>query len=55
MSTLGPLARSLRAPAMPSITGRPVTGSTTPGSTAAARSAGPVKCAPPSADLYIIS
>ena len=31
MSTLGAGARSLRAPAMPSIVGRPITGSTTPG------------------------
>src|ERR1700761_6709978 len=31
MSTLGAGARSLRAPAMPSITGRPCTGSSTPG------------------------
>src|SRR5215467_16300970 len=31
MSTLGAGARSLRAPAMPSITGRPCTGSVTPG------------------------
>jgi len=31
MSTLGAGARSLRAPAMPSITGRPSTGSNTPG------------------------
>src|SRR6266851_8191350 len=55
MSALGANARSLRAPAMPSITGRPRTGSTIPGSTVVASSAGPVKCAPPSADLYIIS
>src|SRR5919199_3552002 len=31
MSTLGAGARSLRAPAMPSIVGRPITGSGTPG------------------------
>ena len=31
MSTLGAIARSLRAPAMPSITGRPCPGSSTPG------------------------
>src|SRR6266542_4219843 len=31
MSTLGAGARSLRAPAMPSIVGRPSTGSNTPG------------------------
>src|SRR5438067_11135219 len=31
MSTLGAGARSLRAPATPSITGRPCTGSKTPG------------------------
>jgi len=31
MSTLGAGARSLRAPAMPSIVGRPSTGSMTPG------------------------
>src|SRR5919206_435254 len=31
MSTLGAGARSLRAPAMPSITGRPCTGSKAPG------------------------
>src|SRR3954469_13177846 len=31
MSTLGAGARSLRAPAMPSITGRPCAGSSTPG------------------------
>ena len=31
MSTLGPGARSLRAPAMPSIVGRPRTGSKIPG------------------------
>src|SRR3954471_467987 len=31
MSTLGAGARSLRAPATPSITGRPCTGSSTPG------------------------
>ncbi len=31
MSTLGATARSLRAPATPSITGRPCTGSSTPG------------------------
>ena len=31
-----------------------MTGSMTPGSTAGASSAGPVKCAPPSVDLYII-
>src|SRR5579884_3375729 len=31
MSTLGAIARSLRAPATPSITGRPCTGSSTPG------------------------
>src|SRR5262249_39061314 len=54
MSTLGPNARSLRAPATPSITGRPMTGSTTPGLTAVATSVGPVKWAPPSVDLYII-
>ncbi len=33
MSTLGPAARSTRAPAMPSITGRPSAGSNTPGAT----------------------
>src|SRR5712691_2892563 len=55
MSALGAKARSLRAPAMPSITGRPMTGSKTPGLTAVDSSAGPVKCAPPSVDLYIIS
>src|SRR5581483_1638576 len=31
ISTLGAMARSLRAPATPSITGRPCTGSSTPG------------------------
>src|SRR5439155_25520513 len=31
ISTLGPGARSLRAPAMPSMVGRPSTGSTIPG------------------------
>ena len=50
MSTLGPGARSTRAPAMPSITGRPSTGSTTPGATTARRPYGPSKCAPPSVD-----
>src|SRR5260370_26958882 len=55
MSALGAKARSLRAPATPSITGRPMTGSMTPGSTADTRSLGPVKRAPPLVDLYIIS
>jgi len=55
MSALGPNARSLRAPATPSITGLPMTGSTTPGLTAVDSSAGPVKCAPPSVETYIIS
>src|SRR5690349_17043439 len=53
MSTFGPPARSTRAPAMPSITGRPSTGSNTPGSTTGATAVGPTQCAPPSVDLYI--
>src|SRR5262249_31696386 len=47
-------ARWWGPPATPSSTGRPMTGSTTPGLTAVDSSAGPVKCAPPSVDLYII-
>ncbi len=54
MSTFGPPARSTRAPAIPSITGRPATGSKTPGSTTGATRTGPDQCAPPSVERYII-
>ena len=43
MSTLGPTARSTRAPAIPSMTGRPRTGSRTPGATADATMVGPTQ------------
>src|SRR5260370_40698493 len=54
-STLGALARSLRAPAMPSITARPMTVSTPPCATVSASSAGPGQREHPSADCYIIA
>src|SRR5436305_8941310 len=51
MSTLGAGARSLRAPATPSITGRPATGSKTPGCvTGPATGCGFDQPAPPSVD-----
>src|SRR5947209_14660929 len=51
MSTLGAGARSLRAPATPSITGRPCTGSVTPGCvTGPATGRALDQLAPPSVD-----
>src|SRR5207253_3940951 len=56
MSTLGAGARSLRAPAMPSITGRWRTGSRTPGCvTGPATGVGFDHLAPPSVDFDISS
>src|SRR5579859_4286263 len=56
MSTLGAGARSLRAPAMPSMTGRPSTGSITPGwVTGPETGTGTVQVAPPSDELDINS
>src|SRR6185437_2760097 len=55
MSTLGPSARSERAPAMPSRVGRPRAGSMTPGETAGATSCSAPKWAAASVDLYMVS
>src|SRR5207253_11314246 len=56
MSTLGAGARSLRAPVMPSISGRPCTGSKMPGwNTGPATGAGVVQLDPPSWDTDISS
>src|SRR5215831_20740411 len=53
-STLGAKPRSTRAPPRPSITGRPCTGSNTPVWTVVETIDGPVNCAPPLVDLYMI-
>src|SRR3954463_1591338 len=56
MSTLGARARSLRAPATPSITGRPRTGSTVPGCvTGPATGVAFDQLLPPSVDVDISS
>src|SRR5207248_5570789 len=56
MSTLGAGARSLRAPAIPSIVGRPSTGSTIPGwVTGPATGCGRDQLDPPSVDFDISS
>src|SRR5207302_9754678 len=56
MSTLGAGARSLRAPVMPSISGRPCTGSKMPGwVTGPTTAAGVDQVAPPSDDVDISS
>src|SRR4051794_21463762 len=56
MSTLGPGARSLRAPATPSITGRPCTGSSAPGCwTGPATGRGLDQVLPPLGDVDISS